>query len=82
MGMAVDAEEEAGKTAVGLGLPQKGGGGLAVPDAEKTAAFFSTALGFSASPVSDPGWRFVGKYSCLVMLGLCLRLRLAGRPDA
>jgi catechol 2,3-dioxygenase-like lactoylglutathione lyase family enzyme len=44
---------------------------LATPDAEKTAQFFIDALGFDRVPVSDPGWRFVRKDSCMVMIGSC-----------
>ncbi len=44
---------------------------LAVPDAEVSAEFFVQALGFRAVPVADPGWRFVEKDDCLVMLGSC-----------
>ena len=44
---------------------------LAVPDAERTAQFFVSALGFERVPVPDPGWRFVRKDSCMIMLGSC-----------
>ncbi len=44
---------------------------LAVPDAEETARFFVSALGFERVPVADPGWRFVKKDGCMLMLGSC-----------
>lgn len=44
---------------------------MAVPDAEATAQFFESVLGFSRVPVSDPGWRFVKSGSCMLMLGTC-----------
>jgi hypothetical protein len=44
---------------------------LAVPDAEKTAAFFVDALGFERVPVGDLGWRFVRQGACFLMLGSC-----------
>jgi len=44
---------------------------LAVPDAQATADYFIHALGFTAVPVSDPGWRFVKKDDCMIMLGSC-----------
>src|SRR5579872_983874 len=44
---------------------------LAVPDAEQTARYFVDALGFERVPVGDPGWRFVRKDACMIMLGSC-----------
>jgi catechol 2,3-dioxygenase-like lactoylglutathione lyase family enzyme len=44
---------------------------LAVPDAARTAEFFMHQLGFEASPVADPGWRFVARNGFMVMLGSC-----------
>lgn len=44
---------------------------LAVPDAELTAQFFTGKLGFKRHPVEDPGWRFVSRDNCMIMLGSC-----------
>ena len=44
---------------------------LAVPDAEETARFFVDVLGFERVAVPDPGWRFVKKEGCMLMLGSC-----------
>jgi catechol 2,3-dioxygenase-like lactoylglutathione lyase family enzyme len=43
---------------------------LAVPDAKASAAFFVEALGFRVV-AEPPGWVFVGKDNCVVMLGTC-----------
>jgi catechol 2,3-dioxygenase-like lactoylglutathione lyase family enzyme len=44
---------------------------LAVPEAQASADYFVRVLGFAAVPVSDPGWRFVQKDGCMIMLGSC-----------
>jgi catechol 2,3-dioxygenase-like lactoylglutathione lyase family enzyme len=44
---------------------------LAVPDAERTAEFFVSQLGFELQPVADKGWRFVSRDGLVVMLGSC-----------
>jgi catechol 2,3-dioxygenase-like lactoylglutathione lyase family enzyme len=44
---------------------------LAVPDAARTAEFFTQQLGFEPRPVADPGWRFVARDGFMVMLGSC-----------
>ena len=44
---------------------------LAVADAQKTADFFVQAMGFTATPVDDDGWRFISKNNFMIMLGSC-----------
>ena len=43
---------------------------LAVPDARATAAFFRDVLGFHVVD-EPPGWVFVARDGCMVMLGSC-----------
>jgi catechol 2,3-dioxygenase-like lactoylglutathione lyase family enzyme len=43
---------------------------LAVPNVERAAAFFAEVLGFSVDS-RPPGWIFVVKDHCMVMLGEC-----------
>lgn len=43
---------------------------LAVPDADRSAEFFVRALGF-AVVARPPGWVFVSKDHCTIMLGSC-----------
>ena len=40
---------------------------LAVPDLEKSAAFYRDALGFEVHDIGDPGWRMF----CRIMAGHC-----------
>lgn len=43
---------------------------LAVPDVRATATFFVDALGF-AIVMEPPGWIFVARDNCMIMLGEC-----------
>jgi predicted enzyme related to lactoylglutathione lyase len=44
---------------------------LAVLDLEKSAKFYSEVLGFDVHLIDDPGWRFVQRDNCMLMLGEC-----------
>jgi predicted enzyme related to lactoylglutathione lyase len=44
---------------------------LAVPDLERSAAFYRDVLGFTVHTISDPGWRFFVKDECQIMAGAC-----------
>jgi predicted enzyme related to lactoylglutathione lyase len=44
---------------------------LAVPDLERSAAFYRDVLGFTVHAISDPGWLFFVKGDCQIMAGAC-----------
>jgi catechol 2,3-dioxygenase-like lactoylglutathione lyase family enzyme len=44
---------------------------LAVPDLERSAAFYRDVLGFTVHAISDPGWLFFVKDDCRIMAGAC-----------
>ena len=44
---------------------------LAVPDAAATGQFFCDVLGFDLHRAQPPGWCFVERDGCVVMLGSC-----------
>jgi predicted enzyme related to lactoylglutathione lyase len=44
---------------------------LAVQDLARAASFFVDVLGFVEDPIQSPGWRFLSKDACAVMLGEC-----------
>lgn len=44
---------------------------LAVPDLERSAAFYRDVLGFEIREIGDPGWRFFEKDACVIMAGEC-----------
>lgn len=44
---------------------------IAVPDLEKSAAFYRDALGFSIHEIGDPGWRIFARDRCRIMAGEC-----------
>jgi predicted enzyme related to lactoylglutathione lyase len=44
---------------------------LAVPDLERSAAFYRDVLGFTVHAISDPGWLFFVKDGCQIMAGAC-----------
>jgi predicted enzyme related to lactoylglutathione lyase len=44
---------------------------LAVPDLERSAAFYRDVLGFSILEMGDPGWRLFAKDECRIMAGAC-----------
>lgn len=44
---------------------------LAVPDVQRSAAWYRDVLGFEIFEVGDPGWRFARRGACYLMLGEC-----------
>lgn len=44
---------------------------LAVPDLQKSAAFYRDVLGFEIHEMGDPGWRFFASGGCTIMAGEC-----------
>ena len=44
---------------------------LAVPDLERSAAFYRDVLGFEVREIGDPGWRIFEKDVCRIMAGEC-----------
>ena len=44
---------------------------IAVPDLEKSAAFYRDILGFAIHSISDPGWLFYSSGDCTIMAGEC-----------
>lgn len=44
---------------------------IAVPNLEKSAAFYRDVLGFIIHTIPDPGWRFYSSGGCFIMAGEC-----------
>ena len=44
---------------------------IAVPDLQKSAAFYRDVLGFAIHTVSHPGWLFYRRGACTIMAGEC-----------
>ena len=44
---------------------------LAVPNLQRSAAYYRDVLGFEIFEVGDPGWRFARRGACFLMLGEC-----------
>lgn len=44
---------------------------IAVPDLQKSAAFYRDVLGFTIHAISDPGWLFYRSGDCTIMAGEC-----------
>ena len=44
---------------------------LAVPDLERSGAFYRDVLGFDVHEMGDPGWRMFVKDACRIMVGEC-----------
>jgi predicted enzyme related to lactoylglutathione lyase len=44
---------------------------LAVPDLERSAAFYRDVLGFEIHEMGDPGWRMYVHDACRIMAGEC-----------
>jgi predicted enzyme related to lactoylglutathione lyase len=44
---------------------------LAVPDLERSAAFYRDVLGFEVREIGDPGWRLYVRDACRIMAGEC-----------
>lgn len=44
---------------------------LAVPDLERSGAFYRDVLGFQVQEIGDPGWRMFVRDGCKIMAGAC-----------
>jgi catechol 2,3-dioxygenase-like lactoylglutathione lyase family enzyme len=44
---------------------------LAVPNLQRSAAFFRDVLGFEIREIGDPGWRLYVRDGCRIMAGEC-----------
>lgn len=44
---------------------------LAVPDLERSGAFYRDVLGFEIREMGDPGWRMFVRDGCRIMAGQC-----------
>ena len=44
---------------------------IAVPDLQKSAAFYRDVLGFAVQAIPDPGWLFFTCGDCTIMAGEC-----------
>lgn len=44
---------------------------IAVPDLQKSAAFYRDVLGFTIHSIPDPGWLFYTCGDCMIMAGAC-----------
>ena len=44
---------------------------LAVPDLERSGAFYRDVLGFKIQEIGDPGWRLFVRDGCRIMAGEC-----------
>ena len=44
---------------------------LAVPDLERSGAFYRDVLGFEVREMGDPGWRMFVADDCRIMAGAC-----------
>ena len=44
---------------------------IAVPNLQRSAAFYREVLGFTIHPVADPGWLFYSSGECTIMAGEC-----------
>ena len=44
---------------------------LAVPDLERSGAFYRDVLGFELREMGDPGWRMLVRDGCRIMAGEC-----------
>ena len=44
---------------------------IAVPNLQKSAAFYRDVLGFTIQSISDPGWLFYRCGDCTIMAGEC-----------
>lgn len=51
---------------------------IAVPDLQRSAAYYRDVLGFEIHTIEDPGWLFFRSGACLIMAGECPD---ALRPD-
>lgn len=44
---------------------------IAVPDLERSAAFYRDVLGFAVTKIGDDGWRMFVRENCKIMAGEC-----------
>src|SRR3954470_8830195 len=44
---------------------------IAVPNLERSAAFYRDVLGFEVREIGDPGWRMYVREACRIMAGEC-----------
>ena len=44
---------------------------IAVPDLERSGAFYRDVLGFEVREIGDPGWRMFVRDDCRIMAGQC-----------
>ncbi len=44
---------------------------LAVPDLERSGAYYRDVLGFTVQEIGDPGWRLFVRDECRIMAGEC-----------
>ncbi|MDB6031295.1 MAG: hypothetical protein JWM16_1633 [Verrucomicrobiales bacterium] len=44
---------------------------IAVPDLQKSAAFYRDALGFTIQTIPDPGWLYYHYGNCTILAGEC-----------
>ena len=44
---------------------------LAVPDLERSCAYYRDILGFSVREMGDPGWRMLQRDACRILAGVC-----------
>jgi uncharacterized glyoxalase superfamily protein PhnB len=44
---------------------------LAVPDLERSAAYYRDVLGFTVREIGDAGWRFYERDACRILAGEC-----------
>lgn len=44
---------------------------IAVPDLQKSSAFYRDVLGFTINSIPDPGWLFYVCGDCMIMAGEC-----------
>ena len=44
---------------------------IAVHDLKKSSSYYRDVLGFTISQIEDPGWLFVERDNCLIMMGEC-----------
>ncbi len=44
---------------------------IAVPDLDRSAAYYRDVLGFRVHEIGDPGWRFFERDACFILAGEC-----------
>ena len=51
---------------------------IAVPNLSRSANYYRDVLGFEVIEISDPGWRFLRRDDCVIMVGECPDALLPG----